>query len=185
MCWRFSCDVDTSLRSPGTLVLSTLGCGAADHCSARPAAGLKVKAHLCGRRRRRNRGHLRNSRLSNAGEPRRQRFFLRLGVRPAENCLDRYRRRFFSTISPWRPPVRNHEQSARQSRRIAGYNSCCRVLLRRVHRRLRGFRRAVAIAGAFMIGLGFKPFQAAVLNLIANTAPVAWAHRTPVHALAA
>src|SRR6266403_4491818 len=44
---------------------------------------------------------------------------------------------------------------------------------------------AVAIAGAFMIGLGFKPFQAAVLDLIANTAPVAWgAIGTPVHALA-
>src|SRR6266568_417819 len=43
----------------------------------------------------------------------------------------------------------------------------------------------VAIAGAFMIGLGFKPFQAAVLNLIANTAPVAWgAIGTPVHTLA-
>src|SRR2546422_705431 len=43
----------------------------------------------------------------------------------------------------------------------------------------------VAIAGAFMIGLGFKPFQAAALNLIANTAPVAWgAIGTPVHALA-
>ncbi len=32
----------------------------------------------------------------------------------------------------------------------------------------------VAIAGAFLIGLGFQPFQAAVLCLIANTAPVAW-----------
>ena len=32
----------------------------------------------------------------------------------------------------------------------------------------------VAIAGAFLIGLGFTPFQAAVLCLIANTAPVAW-----------
>jgi len=32
----------------------------------------------------------------------------------------------------------------------------------------------VAIAGAFLIGLGFNPFQAAVLCLIANTAPVAW-----------
>ncbi len=32
----------------------------------------------------------------------------------------------------------------------------------------------VAIAGAFLIGLGFKPFQSAVLCLIANTAPVAW-----------
>jgi hypothetical protein len=37
-----------------------------------------------------------------------------------------------------------------------------------------GFGAPVAIAGAFMIGLGFKPFQAAALNLIANTAPVAW-----------
>jgi len=36
-----------------------------------------------------------------------------------------------------------------------------------------------------MIGLGFKPFHAAALNLIANTAPVAWgAIGTPVHALA-
>jgi lactate permease len=32
----------------------------------------------------------------------------------------------------------------------------------------------VAIAGSFLIGLGFPPFQAAVLCLIANTAPVAW-----------
>ena len=32
----------------------------------------------------------------------------------------------------------------------------------------------VAIAGAFLIGLGFHPFQAATLCLIANTAPVAW-----------
>ena len=32
----------------------------------------------------------------------------------------------------------------------------------------------VAIAGAFLIGLGFNPFQAAVLCLLANTAPVAW-----------
>jgi lactate permease len=49
-----------------------------------------------------------------------------------------------------------------------------------------GFGSPVAIAGAFMIGLGFKPFHAAVLNLIANTAPVAWgAIGTPVHVLAA
>jgi lactate permease len=32
----------------------------------------------------------------------------------------------------------------------------------------------VAIAGAFLIGLGFEPFQAATLCLLANTAPVAW-----------
>lgn len=32
----------------------------------------------------------------------------------------------------------------------------------------------VAIAGAFLIGLGFTPFQAATLCLLANTAPVAW-----------
>src|SRR5215471_13771254 len=49
-----------------------------------------------------------------------------------------------------------------------------------------GFGAPVAIAGAFMIGLGFKPFQAAALNLIANTAPVAWGSiGTPVHTLAA
>src|SRR2546430_6281046 len=32
-----------------------------------------------------------------------------------------------------------------------------------------GFGAPVAIAGAFMIGLGFKPFHAAALNLLANT----------------
>src|SRR5215469_8030164 len=49
-----------------------------------------------------------------------------------------------------------------------------------------GLGAPVAIAGAFMIGLGFEPFHAAVLNLIANTAPVAWgAIGTPVHTLAA
>jgi len=49
-----------------------------------------------------------------------------------------------------------------------------------------GFGAPVAIAGAFMIGLGFRPFRAAALNLIANTAPVAWgAIGTPVHTLAA
>src|SRR2546430_6630161 len=49
-----------------------------------------------------------------------------------------------------------------------------------------GFGSPVAIAGAFMIGLGFKPFHASVLNLIANTAPVAWGSiGTPVHTLAA
>ena len=48
-----------------------------------------------------------------------------------------------------------------------------------------GFGAPVAIAGAFMIGLGFEPFHAAALNLIANTAPVAWgAIGTPIHTLA-
>src|SRR2546425_10482786 len=37
-----------------------------------------------------------------------------------------------------------------------------------------GFGAPVAIAGAFMIGLGFKPFHAAALNPIAHTSPVAW-----------
>ncbi len=32
----------------------------------------------------------------------------------------------------------------------------------------------VAIAGSFLIGLGFPPFQAATICLLANTAPVAW-----------
>src|SRR5207248_10740445 len=49
-----------------------------------------------------------------------------------------------------------------------------------------GFGTPVAIAGAFMIGLGVRPFHAAALNLIANTAPVAWgAIGTPIHVLAA
>lgn len=49
-----------------------------------------------------------------------------------------------------------------------------------------GFGAPVAIAGAFMIGLGFRPFHAAALNLIANTAPVAWGGiGIPIHTLAA
>jgi lactate permease len=49
-----------------------------------------------------------------------------------------------------------------------------------------GFGAPVAISGAFMIGLGFDPFYAAILNLIANTAPVAWGSiGTPIHTLAA
>jgi len=32
----------------------------------------------------------------------------------------------------------------------------------------------VAIAGSFLIGLGFPPFQAATICLLANTSPVAW-----------
>src|SRR5580765_7090799 len=49
-----------------------------------------------------------------------------------------------------------------------------------------GFGAPVAIAGALMIGLGFRPFHAAVLNLIANTAPVAWGSiGVPIHTLAA
>ena len=44
----------------------------------------------------------------------------------------------------------------------------------------------VAIAGAFLIGLGFPPFQAAVSCLIANTAPVAWGGvGNPIRVLAA
>ena len=43
----------------------------------------------------------------------------------------------------------------------------------------------VAIAGAFLIGLGFHPFQAATLCLLANTAPVAWgAVGNPIRVLA-
>ena len=43
----------------------------------------------------------------------------------------------------------------------------------------------VAIAGSFLIGLGFEPFQAATLCLLANTAPVAWgAVGNPIRTLA-
>jgi len=49
-----------------------------------------------------------------------------------------------------------------------------------------GFGTPVAIAGAMMVGLGFGPMQSAVLNLLANTAPVAWgAIGTPIVTLAA
>jgi lactate permease len=49
-----------------------------------------------------------------------------------------------------------------------------------------GFGTPVAIAGAVMVGLGFSPFQSAVLNLLANTAPVAYgAIGTPIVTLAA
>lgn len=48
-----------------------------------------------------------------------------------------------------------------------------------------GFGTPVAISAAMMIGLGFKPLQAACLALIGNTAPVAFgALGTPIIALA-
>src|SRR6266498_5352131 len=48
-----------------------------------------------------------------------------------------------------------------------------------------GFGTPVAIAGAMMVGLGFDPVSAAVLCLIANTAPVAFgALGTPIVTLA-
>ena len=37
-----------------------------------------------------------------------------------------------------------------------------------------GFGTPVAISAAFLVGLGFQPFEAGLLCLIANTAPVAW-----------
>ncbi len=37
-----------------------------------------------------------------------------------------------------------------------------------------GFGAPVAIAAALMVGVGFKPFHAAILCLMANTTPVAW-----------
>ncbi len=44
----------------------------------------------------------------------------------------------------------------------------------------------VAIAGSFLIGLGFPPFEAATVCLLANTAPVAWGGvGNPVRVLAA
>ena len=47
-----------------------------------------------------------------------------------------------------------------------------------------GFGTPVAISGALMVGLGFAPRQAAILCLIANTAPVAYgALGTPITAL--
>jgi len=47
-----------------------------------------------------------------------------------------------------------------------------------------GFGTPVAISGALMVGLGFRPLEAAILCLIANTAPVAYgALGTPITAL--
>ena len=47
-----------------------------------------------------------------------------------------------------------------------------------------GFGTPVAVTAAILIGLGFKPLQASVLSLIANTAPVAFgALGTPIIAL--
>jgi lactate permease len=47
-----------------------------------------------------------------------------------------------------------------------------------------GFGAPVAISAAFLVGLGFEPFRAALLCLIANTAPVAWgAIGTPIKTL--
>jgi len=48
-----------------------------------------------------------------------------------------------------------------------------------------GFGTPVAISAALLVGLGFRAFPAAVLCLIANTAPVAWGSiGTPIRVLA-
>jgi len=48
-----------------------------------------------------------------------------------------------------------------------------------------GFGTPVAISAALLVGLGFRPLPAAVLCLIANTAPVAWGSiGTPIRVLA-
>src|SRR6185436_14988657 len=48
-----------------------------------------------------------------------------------------------------------------------------------------GFGTPVAISAALLVGLGFRAFPAAVLCLIANTAPVAWGSLgTPIRVLA-
>ena len=57
--------------------------------------------------------------------------------------------------------------------------------VRRVHRGRAGFGTPVAISAAMLIGLGFKPLDAAGLALIGNTAPVAYgALGTPIITLA-
>ena len=66
------------------------------------------------------------------------------------------------------------QQIAGVSRRPAHPGAAHRVQLRRVHRGRAGFGAPVAITGALMIGLGFKPLEAAKLALIGNTAPVAF-----------
>jgi lactate permease len=49
-----------------------------------------------------------------------------------------------------------------------------------------GFGAPVAISAAFLVGLGFEPFKAALLCLIANTGPVAWgALGVPIKTLSA
>jgi len=55
---------------------------------------------------------------------------------------------------------------------IVGTGSC--VTWRTQIEGAAGFGAPVAISAAFLVGLGFQPFQAALLCLIANTAPVAW-----------
>jgi lactate permease len=47
-------------------------------------------------------------------------------------------------------------------------------LVRSLHRRARRIRRAGRVSGAMLVGLGFSPFYAAGICLMANTAPVAF-----------
>ena len=48
-----------------------------------------------------------------------------------------------------------------------------------------GFGTPVAVASAMLVGLGFEPFYAAAICLLANTAPVAFGSiAIPIHTLA-
>src|SRR5260370_30253025 len=95
MCWRFGCDLDTSLRSPGTLVAIDAGCGAANLRPAWPAGGVKSAAASLRRRRRCHSRYLRNHCFWNAREARGEQLFLPLGVSAVPNSLDRFTPGFF------------------------------------------------------------------------------------------
>ena len=105
----------------------------------------------------------------------------------AEDCLDRAGGGFSLRHFGRNRPVRNHEgvggrHHADRRLQVLLVAFCFGAFIEGAA----GFGAPVAIAGAFMIGLGFRPFHAAALNLIANTAPVAWGGiGTPVHTLAA
>jgi len=93
-----------------------------------------------------------------------------------KNCLDCNRRVFLYDISVEDWPVRDHEAvRGRDHPGPTPATSSSRVLLRRIHSKARpASERRWRLPAHSMIGLGFRPFQAAALNLIANTAPVAW-----------
>ena len=96
-------------------------------------------------------------------------------VRAFPHCLADRRRGFPVRDHRSDRSVRDHEGVGRQAfSRPTTSGGAGGVLLRGILEGAAGFGAPVAISAAFLVGLGFDPFKAALLCLIANTAPVAW-----------
>src|SRR5712671_5764268 len=134
-------DLDSSLRSLRTLVALRADRVATHHCSLRFAGWPARQAALGGADRSRHRHPGRHDRFPHARVSSRRELSLRRSHRPDEHRLDRGRRRISLRHLGEHRRLRDHESLGR--RHFFGPPPATapgRLLLRRLHRRLRGIR---------------------------------------------